>query len=127
MLNEEQKHVFYPSLTIGEFLRTFCDELEVDGVSSSDIWSAARYGFGLKGDDIDEFARRAIRALIAAGARPARPTNVGPDFFIAEKGYDGQAEDIAERIVTESKELGHDPDHGWLWFYRFEANRLAPR
>lgn len=119
MLRDSQKHFFYSDLTLADSIRGFVEELDIDGVSSFGVWATGRHGFGLTDGDLEAYARRSIAALLAAGAVPAMTSLAGPDFFVPLTGYQGSHEAIIEKIIREWKVMGRDPDHGWLWFFRF--------
>ena len=115
----ERKHKVYGTAA-ADYVTYICDELESDGVSASQIWSSARHGFGFNDQEVNEFAFITIKALLDAGAVPAKPSKDAPAFFSAQKGFIGDSTTIANQIVRERDNLSADPDHGWHWFYRFE-------
>lgn len=116
-----KKHRVYDT-TAEEYILALCDELNVDGVSASQIWSSARFGFNFNAMEVREFAFLSIKALLDSGAVPAKPSTTGPDFFVPEPGYAGDSAALAKTIVSEWQSSSDDPDHGWHWFYRFSSN-----
>ncbi len=114
----QRKHKLF-DLTLTEYLTGLGDAFPGDGISAHSVWSMGRYGFGLEGDELETFASMAVEELLKVGAVPAKPSIEGPDYFVSKSGYDGSPEQIAEMIISEARILGHDPDHGWHWFYRF--------
>lgn len=113
-----RKHKVF-DLTVKGYLTGLREVFPGDGVSAFSVWSMGRHGFGLDGDELEKFAMLAIKELLESGAVPAKPNAEGPDYFEPEIGYEGSLKETTERIVSEAKALGHDPDHGWHWFYRF--------
>lgn len=120
MLNGDMRHVVHSELTLATSILGFVEELDDDAVSAFGIWSMGRYGFGLSGADLEEYIRRAIAALLDAGAVPVFCSEVSPDYFSPAEAFKGDEEEVIEKIVSAWKLQGSDPDHGWLWFYKFE-------
>lgn len=117
----ERKHAS-TGASVEDCIRGFCAELVYDGVSSYSIWATARYGFSLSGQELEVFALRTIEALLEAGAVPALTDSNGPNYFRKLEGYIGSTTAIAEQVVKEICSLDRDPDHGSIWFYRFEPS-----
>lgn len=91
--------------------------LPIDAVGLWHIVPKGRDGFGLTGDALDQFVRRCIYALLAAGAVPVS-TGQGTGYeWIAQKQYGSTEEEIADNVIREWRE---EPDESEIiykvWF-----------
>jgi hypothetical protein len=77
----------------------------------SSILDDGRNRFGLAGDELDDFVRRTILALLESGARTVRQTAEPGYDWIMDYHYGETKDEITEAILTEWKASGNDPDH----------------
>jgi hypothetical protein len=103
--------------TVLEYIRTVPGELSTDAVGLWQIIPMGRRGFGLSGDDLTEFVRWCVLALLETGAKPVTG-GAGTQYdWILQPQYGEATEEIASAVVDEWRVAGAgDPDPGGLWF-----------
>lgn len=103
--------------TITEHIQTVSAELPVDAVGLWQIVPVGRDGFGLSDDDLVEFVRRCILALLKSDAKPVVGGGGTEYDWILQRQYGETSEEIADAVVEEWVASGAgDPDVGGLWF-----------
>ncbi len=100
-----------------EYIQTVSGELPIDAVGLWQIVPAGRQRFGLSGDDLTEFVRRCVFALLAYGAKPVTGGGGTKYDWILQSQYGETKEEIIDEVVKEWLALGAaDCDPGGLWF-----------
>lgn len=100
----------YFGSTIDESVEKTPNELEIDEVGLWQVIPRGRDSFGLDGNDLIDFTRRHIIALVEWGGVPVIALKHQPQYGVT-------AEEIAENIIAEWLESGGgDPDVGGIWF-----------
>lgn len=106
----------YFGQTVAEWLECMPNELPVDAVGLWQIIPQGRRGFGLDGDDLVEFTRRAIMALLERGARPVRSLDRSPGWQ-RDHSYGETPDEIVDAVIVEWLAPGvGDPKVGDVWF-----------
>lgn len=106
----------FSGITVAEWLACVANELPVDAVGLWQIIPKGRHDFYLDGDDLVEFTRRAIVALLERGARPVRSSDRSPGWQL-DHSYGETPEQIADAVITEWLAPGvGDPKVGDVWF-----------
>lgn len=118
MSKEPRNRYFGTSLT--EWINKVPNELEVDAVGLWQIVGSGQDGFELQGQELADFVRRCVVALLEKGAVPVRASENPDEFWIRQMQYNGDTQEIARRIVDEWIVSGIDPDHDGIWFSRLE-------
>ena len=87
--------------TLDKVLEQYVAELDIDEVGIWHLVSRGEAHFSLSGDDLLEFIRRAVLALLNAGAVPVRHVpGIGYDWVL-QRYYGSNPDDIANAIVQE--------------------------
>jgi hypothetical protein len=103
--------------TVMEYIQTVAGELPIDAVGLWQIVPAGRQRFGLHGDDLTEFVRRSVFALLARGAMPVVGGGGTKFDWILQSQYGETNEEIVDAVVKEWLVSGAaDGDPGGLWF-----------
>ncbi len=103
--------------TVEEWLDMLPYELEGDATGLWTIIPAGRHDFGLTGDDLIEFTRRGLLALLREGAKPVHGSKEALSGWELAEGYGDTPEQIAEAVIVEwLASGGGDPDVSALWF-----------
>jgi len=103
--------------TLAEHIETVSDELPVDAVGLWQIVPAGRQGFDLRGDDLTEFVRLCILALLEHGAKPVVGGGGTEYDWLFQPQYGESNEDIVNAVLNEWLAAGaEDCDPGGLWF-----------
>ena len=103
--------------TVSERVAMYPEELPVDAVGLWQIIPFGRDSFGFEGDELTDFARRCITALLERGARPVRGGGNTAYDWILQPQYGSTTEEIVEAVIAEwLASGGGDPDPGDLWF-----------
>jgi hypothetical protein len=104
--------------TVPEYLEMVASELAIDAVGLWQIIPAGRSQFGLSGDDLTEYVREAIFALISHGGVPVRGWSDGSGGAGWETIYLGDdPQSIAEKAIAEWHASGVDPPaYDSIWF-----------
>jgi hypothetical protein len=115
----EPRHKLY-GRPMSEWIALVPGELDVDAVGLWQIVPAGVDGFGLQGEELIEYVRRNIRALLQAGAVPVRHEPGSTFEWTHQKQYGSEREEIIEAIIREWLVLGNDPMilAGEVWFAR---------
>jgi|HubBroStandDraft_4_1064222.scaffolds.fasta_scaffold28085_2 hypothetical protein len=109
---DDKKDRFF-GCSAAEWIRRIPNELERDAVGFWQIVPVGRRGFGLEGDELREFVRRSLAAVLERGAVPAAYCN-GKWVPTWKHGKDQKA--ILESITNEWEDSGRrDPDVDDLW------------
>lgn len=111
--------------TISEVIALIPNELKYDVVGVWHIVPDGETGFGLSGSDLANFLKRAILALLEAGAVPVRHF-AGSDYeWVRQNQYGTTPENIADAIVKEWEPVSNDSrsmiEH-CPWFARPDPN-----
>jgi len=103
--------------TVIEYIQTVPGELPVDAVGLWQIVPAGREGFDLKGEDLAQFIRLCVFALLKHGAVPVTG-GAGTEYdWLHEHRYGNTMDEIADAVVAEWMVSGApDCDPGGLWF-----------
>ena len=106
--------------TMSECIAQYPGELDIDAVGMFQIVPGGRVDFGLAGDELTDYVRRAILALLDEGAVPVRGAPGSGYFWIHQKHYGTSREDIADAVIAEWLSLEDDPMVlvGAAWFAR---------
>ncbi|GAB2879576.1 hypothetical protein GCM10027093_13450 [Paraburkholderia jirisanensis] len=103
--------------TVMEYIQTVPGELPNDAVGLWQIVPTGRQGFGLNGDDLGEFVRRCVLALLTHGAKPVVGGGGTQYDWILQPHYGETNEEIADTVMNEWLASGAgDCDPGGLWF-----------
>ncbi|HEY7386522.1 MAG TPA: hypothetical protein VH743_22895 [Beijerinckiaceae bacterium] len=101
--------------TINECIQQVINELSRDAIG---LWNIVIYGredFGLSGGDLADFVRRHLLAIFAHGAKPVVGASDNIHIW-TPVDYGGGPEEVANAIVSEWIQTGHEPGPGGLWF-----------
>jgi hypothetical protein len=101
--------------TIDEWTSAIPEELPIDAVGLWQIVPAGRDGFGLSGNELVEFVRACVMALLGKGAKPVIGSRDG-DYIWRLANYGETPEQIADAIIAEWQRSGREPDAGGPWF-----------
>lgn len=94
-------------------------DLDRDATGVWQLVPDGRDGFGLQGDELIDFVRRSIHALLEAGAIPVRGGVDTEYVWIPLKQYGSTNEDICEAVIAEWLREAHDPSLLYkVWFAR---------
>ena len=87
--------------TLSEAISQYPGELDLDAVGIWQIVPDGRVAFGLSGEALADYVRRAIYALLDAGAVPVRHIPGSGFNWTRQTQYGSSREAIAEAIITE--------------------------
>jgi hypothetical protein len=113
--------------TIEESIVRIPAELAVDAVGLWQIVATGRQGFDLSGNDLYNFARQHIVALLEKSAKPVIGSADKTYFWVVVE-YGKTPNEIADAILIEWQNSGHEPDPGGVWFalpHVYEARRKS--
>lgn len=105
----------YFGQTIAEYFEELRKELSVDAVGLWQIVGIGGESFGLSGEQLADFVRQGILALLAKGAKPVVQATHGVHDWIPVD-YGDTAEDISNAIIAEWHKSGREPSVGDVWF-----------
>lgn len=94
--------------SIPTHIARYPNELDRDAVGIWQIVPGGRVGFGLSGDALADYVRRAIYALLDAGAVPVRHVPDSGFHWTHQKQYGTTREEIAEAIIKEWEPVPYD-------------------
>jgi hypothetical protein len=94
--------------TPSEAISQYPGELDLDAVGIWQIVPDGRVTFGLSGDALADYVRRAIYALLDAGAVPVRHVPGSGFHWTRQTQYGSTREEIAEAIIAEWKPVPYD-------------------
>jgi hypothetical protein len=115
-MTQEPVNKYFGTL-MSEWIDRVPNELDVDAVGLYQIIPTGIDDFGLSGEQLEDFSRRCIVALLQRGAIPVRPAS-GTKYWEPETAYQGSHEEIANQIIDDWKAHKLIPDHDGLWFWR---------
>ena len=95
--------------TMDSIIAHLPDELSHDAVGLFHFVPTGRVSFGLSGDDLTEFVRRGIDALLSAGAVPVRHVRHSGYEWIEQNQYGKHKHEIVDAIVSEWLAMPDDP------------------
>ncbi len=107
-MTDEPRDKDYGTL-LSEVISQIPGELPRDAVGLWQIVPAGRDGFGFEGAALSDFIRRAIHALIDAGAVPVRHQPGNEYEWSVQRQYGSKREDIAEAVIAEWLTMPDDP------------------
>ena len=84
-------------------------ELDIDAVGIWQIVPGGRTDFDLSGDALDDYVRRAILALLEAGAVPVRHIAGSNYEWVYQPQYGDLPSEIAANVIAEWHSLPDDP------------------
>ena len=87
--------------TLSEVISQYPNELPRDAVGIWQIVPGGRVDFGLSGTSLADYVRRAVLALLDAGAVPVRHISGSGYEWVHQKQYGSSREEIANAIVKE--------------------------
>lgn len=90
-------------------------ELAVDAVGLWQVVAAGREGSDLAGNDLYNFVRQHIVALLEKGAKPVIGS-ADKMYFWVVVDYGKTPDEIADAILMEWQNSGREPDVGGVWF-----------
>ncbi len=97
---------------VDEWLDELPSNFDYDPIGMWELLAAGRDGYGLAGDELVHFLRRAVRRLLEYGARPARTVDDGPFYWIAEVKYGETADEILDKLMSDPSAWGDgEPDY----------------
>ncbi|MCZ8396174.1 hypothetical protein HGQ98_13970 [Achromobacter ruhlandii] len=103
--------------TMAECINTIAGELPTDAVGMWQIIPTGRQEFGLSGDDLTEFVRRCVLALLDRGAKPVVGGGGTEYDWLLQLQYGKSNEEIVNAVIREWLNSGAtDCDPGGLWF-----------
>jgi hypothetical protein len=123
-LDLKAQHSIYGH-TIAEHIQTVPGELPIDAVGLWQILPDGRECFGLSGDDLIEFVRLCIFALLEKGAVPVSGGKGTGYDWVHQPQYGKTKEDIADAIINiwqawlaavERGDIVVSDDLGEMWF-----------
>jgi hypothetical protein len=94
--------------TISEVIAMYPNELSDDAVGVWHIVPDGETGFGLSGKALAEFLKRAILALLDAGAVPVRHFPGNDYEWVRQNQYGTASSEIADAIVREWEPVPND-------------------
>ena len=86
---------------LNDFVLLYPNELDQDAVGIWQIVPDAEHAFGLSGDDLFEYVRRAVVALLDAGAVPVKFEDGSGYEWTHQKQYGVASDEISEAVVAE--------------------------
>lgn len=107
----------FSGVTADEWISGAIAELSIDAVGLHAVVGTFRKSFGMDGKSLDDAVRKALTALMTAGARPLQGHNDDGDCYwtrVTHFGDDPAA--IVEGVIAEWHASGVDPDFGDVWF-----------
>jgi hypothetical protein len=116
----EPRHKEYRTL-LSDWIARIPNELPYDAVGIFQIVPIGRDGFGLTRDDLIDFLRRSILALLDAGAVPVRGGRDTGYDWIVQRQYGQSKQDITEAVIAEWLSMPDDPSvlcGEGVWFAR---------
>lgn len=113
-MTKERRDKYYGT-TIEERIAQVPEELDIDAVGLWQIVPFGREGFGLAGDELDDYVRRHILALLAKGAKPVVGATDDIHYWTLVD-YGRTPDEIADAIIAEWHAMGRDPNPGDVWF-----------
>jgi hypothetical protein len=114
-MNEEPVHRIFRT-PVSEWVASVPSELEDDAVGLWQIIPVGRVDFGLEGNELVNYVRKALLAVFAQGAKPVEGATDGKHYWKLRENYGDEPERMAEAIIDEWLASGHDPDPGGIWF-----------
>lgn len=106
----------YFGVSMSDWISRIPNELEMDAVGLWQLVRVGRGGYCLGDQDLRDFVRRGIIALLEKGAVPVRPSNVNNEFWRKDVSYGISPDEVSEKIIAEWERSGVDPDEDGLWF-----------
>ncbi len=94
--------------TFGEVLSQYSAELDIDAVGIWHIVPRAQRVYGLTGDAVAEYVRRAINAILDSGGVPVRHKPGSAYEWVQQKQYGNTREQIVEALISEWQSLPED-------------------
>ncbi len=110
---------------VEEWIAAVPNELPIDAVGLWQIVPAGREGFELSGQELIEFVRLNLLALLEKGAKPVIGAADGIHYWTLVPYGETPAE-MADAIIEEWTSSGREPDVGDVWFalpHIYEAKR----
>lgn len=99
-MREDLRHIAYGT-PILRWIQDRAGSARHEFETFSAIVSAGRHGYKLEGDELVEFARRCLYAMLEAGAKPVVfTTGDGPQFRLTDV-YGTANDEIVEMIIAE--------------------------
>jgi len=127
-MSEQRRDKWFGN-TIDEVIAMFPNELPVDAVGLWQIVPFGREGFDLHSDELTDFVRRSVSALVERGAKPVVGATDGIHYWELQKQYGSTNKEIVNAVVNEwLVSGGGDPDPSGLWFAlpeRYESNSAS--
>jgi hypothetical protein len=127
-MNLERRDKWYGNSML-QCIEGYPDELPIDAVGLWQIVPFGYEGFNLRGDDLVDFTRRCIMALLDRGAKPVRGDMSGTYDWVIQSQYGEVNDEIADSIIAEwlsygdgepkpaKLEDGNNPANpGGIWF-----------
>lgn len=94
--------------TLSEVISQYPGELDRDAVGIWQIVPGGKVDFGFSGDALTDYVRRAIHALLDAGAVPVRYIEGSGFRWTHQKQYGTTREEITEAIIREWLPVPYD-------------------
>ncbi|WP_342362835.1 hypothetical protein [Terrarubrum flagellatum] len=113
MTNERREK--FDGQTINQVITGYLDELKSDGIAFAGIIDEGRRGFEFSGEELIDFVRDCLTAMIEAGAKPVEGGGGTRYTWIEQPQYGSTTKEIVDNVIAEWLAKG-DPDHGGLWF-----------
>lgn len=119
ILNFNKRDKYYGT-TVADHIRTISGELPIDAVGLWQIAAAGSTWFDLQGDELTEFFRRCVVALLEHGAKPVVGVwePVGTYYYwLLQPQYGKDTTEFAGAVIAEWLSTdGQTADPGGLWF-----------
>ena len=103
---KEERREKWHGKTVSEDVASMPDDLDRDAVGLWQIAPRGRYDFGLEGEELIDYVRRCIQALLEAGAVPVNHEPGSGYNWHYQPQYGNSNAEIAEAVIREWLALG---------------------
>lgn len=94
--------------SFSEVLSQYSAELDIDAIGIWHIVPRAKSLYGLAGDAVSEYVRRAINAILDSGGVPVRHIPGSGYDWVQQKQYGNTRDQIVEALISEWQSLPED-------------------
>ena len=103
-------------MSSAEWFRLSVNEAKSDPVGLWEMVKVGRHGFGLESKELDGFVKDFIAEMLKSGALVVVGNKSAKFGWSQTDQYKGDADAIAESIVSEWRAALVDPDINGIWF-----------